>query len=129
MRCCKGLLALVAVLCAALFVSSIALAGESLRGTFKAKVTSTALHGEVKGTWKLEFQRNGYLVVVQNGRRDGKTRFSTSGSQLTLKASPGCRSRAVYNFTLRGDKLSFKRVKDSCAPRKILFSYRFTRVG
>ena len=97
-----------------------------LPGTYRAKVTSRALHGTLKGTWKLHFQKNGLLVATRNGKNAGKTKFSTKGTRLTLKASPGCPSVGTYTFAFSGDTVKFTRLKDPCRPRRIVFSYRFT---
>ena len=112
----------------AILSAAPAQAGQRLTGRYKAKVTSSALHGEVRGTWILTF-RHGYFIAVRNGRSFGREPFSVAGTRFTVKPAGACPGSGTYSFKLSGRKLKFRLLKDACTPRRILLSYTFTKIG
>jgi hypothetical protein len=127
--------ALAASVVAALCLCSVALAASTLSGTYKTKVTSTALGGELKGTWTLKL-KGGVFTAATGGAVRAQGKYSVKGSKVTFRGTPGqgaCTSPGVYKFKLTGAKLKFTRVSGSrtgaCQPRAIILAGSFTKVG
>jgi hypothetical protein len=102
---------------AALGVCSVALAASTLSGTYKTKITSTALGGELKGTWTFKL-KGGAFTAAKSGTVEGQGKYSIKGSKITFREKPhpgGCTSPGVYKFKLTGAKLKFTRVSGSSA--------------
>jgi hypothetical protein len=119
---------------AALGLCSVALAASTLSGTYKTKITSSALGGQLKGTWTIKFKSGGYTVAA-NGKVVILGKFSIKGSEITLKDKSGpdkCPAPGTYKFKLKGKTLKFTKVSDSnpsCAGRPIVLKGTFTKVG
>ena len=127
--------ALVVSVIAALGVCSVALAASSLSGSYKTKITSTALGGALKGTWTLKL-KNGVFTAAKSGTVQGQGTYSIKGPKITFHDKPhagGCKSPGVFKFKLTGKKLKFTRVSGSstgaCKPRAIVLAGSFTKVG
>ena len=127
--------ALVVSVIAALGVCSVALAASSLSGSYKTKITSTALGGALKGTWTLKL-KGGVFTAAEGSAVRAQGKYSVKGSKITFRGKPssgGCNTPGVYKFKLTGAKLKFTRVSGSstgaCMPRAIILAGSFTKVG
>ncbi len=127
---------LVASVASMLVLSATAMAASALSGTYRTKVTSTALGGQVKGTWTIKFS-GGVDTLTKNGVVQGHGKYVVAGTTLTFrpKASQGaCAARGVYRFKLTGSTLTFTRISDSTAcagsaAREIILAGTFKKVG
>ncbi len=114
---------------ALLAVSPATAASPVLNGKYKARVTSGALHGSLRGTWTLAFKSSDTVDARFNGKSVGTDKFTVKGDVIVFKPAANCSTSGKYTFKLSGTKLKFKRKKDSCIARRTVFSYRFTLVG
>ena len=107
-----------AVVLAALAMCSVAAAAVvTLKGTWKETVHSTALGGELNGTWAVKFA-NGAYHVTQSGHPVVHGKFTIKGSKISLKDTGGsgaCPGTGVYKFKVTGNSLTFKLVSDKNA--------------
>lgn len=127
----------IAVTLAALGLASVALAaGPS--GTYRTKITSSALGGGVKGTWTISFARGTY-TVRENGSLIVRGRYATKGSEILLQDTSGsdaCEGKntgGIYKFAIHGKSLKLTKVSDrsSCAKGRVivLTSHALTRIS
>lgn len=120
---------LAALIATGLMITQPALASVALTGKFKAKITSSALGGQLKGTWILNFKNSGYLVGTRNGKSAGRARYSVKGQRLTIHAGGACSSSGTYKVHRKGKKLRFTRISDPCPARRLVFSYTYTALA
>ncbi len=129
-------LAIGASLVTALAGSSVALAASAPSGTYRTIITSTALGGEVKGTWTVTFSR-GVFTAAKNGTVATHGNYSVNGSKITIRAAPGqgrCATTSVYTFQTSGTRLKLRLVSGAssspvCEARQIVLAGSFTKVG
>jgi hypothetical protein len=122
-------IAIAATAVAVLAFSPAAVASGTITGRYKAKVTSAALGGAVKGTWTLNFKKSGSVTITDNANVVGHSTFSVTGAKIKLGPGAGCSGSGTYKFKLTGKKLKFRLLKDACAGRKIVLSSTFRKVG
>ncbi len=120
-----------AAVIATLVSASVALAGGSLAGKYTTRIASPA---QFKGTWALNFAKNGTYTVADNGRILVHGKYSTSGSKLTLGHETGpaaCPKSGTYTWARSGKKLKFTPLSDpaSCSGRSTVLAHTFTQAG
>lgn len=117
-----------------LALSPTVLAAAGLTGTYKTKVTSSALGGQLKGTWTINLRSPNY-TIADSGTVVVRGKYSIKGTRITFKDKSGlaaCSNRAVYRYALTGNQLRFTKVKDSstsCPGRILILAGTFTKVG
>jgi hypothetical protein len=123
------------VIALALAVVPLALAAGGL-GKYQTKLTGKGPrteHGMLDGTWKINLSKSsGKVGLTWNGRRVGGGSYVISGSTITLtpKGGGSCKTTAKYTFTQSGNKLTFKRIKDTCTVRRDVLTFGpWTKVG
>lgn len=125
-----------AMLAVALTVVPLALAAGG-PGKLKTKLTGTGAnteHGMLDGTWTIDLASgtSGPLGLTWNGRHVGGGTYVISGSTITLTPKKGgsCKTKGKYTFMQKGNKFTFKRVKDTCAVRRDVLTFGpWTKVG
>lgn len=105
-------------------------------GKFKTKLTGKGANtegGMLDGTWTIDLASNsGPLNLTWNGHPKGGGTYVISGSTITLTPMKGgsCTTKAKYTLQQSGNKLTFKRISDSCAVRKDVLTFSpWTKVG
>ena len=106
-------------------------------GKFKTRLAGNGAkteHGQLDGTWTIDLSNptSGPVKLTFNGHPNGGGTYVISGSTITLTPKNGgaCTSKGKYSFNLSGDKLTFTLIKDTCAPRKDVLTYRaWTKIG
>jgi hypothetical protein len=126
-------LAIVVAVVAGLALCSVALAAGTLSGKYKTKVHTSALGGQLNGTWTIDFKSGGYTVTDQ-GKVVLHGKDSIKGTKISLTDTRGadkCPGTGTYKFKLKGKALKFTKVKDSaaCAGRATVLSGAFTKVS
>ena len=58
-----------------------------LSGTYKTKITSTALGGQLKGTWTLKL-KGGVFTAAKGGTVQAQGKYSVKGSKITFRGTP-----------------------------------------
>jgi hypothetical protein len=111
----------------------VAIAAGTLSGTYKEKLHTSALGGQLNGTWTIKFKSGGY-TVTDNSKVVLHGNYSITGNKITLKDNSGpdkCSGTGVYNFKLKGKTLTFTKVSDtaSCVGRATVLSGKFTKIG
>ncbi len=128
----RSVVAIAAVIVLAL--APAALAGSSLSGRYKTKITgSKTFGGALNGTWVIKFTP-GAFHVSQNGKAIDRGTDSIKANVITLKDAPGpgaCPTKGKYRFSLHGTTLTFKRISDStsgnCIGRVLVLKHKFTK--
>ena len=125
-------LAIAAAIVAGLALSSAAVAAGTLSGTYKTKVHTTALGGQLNGTWTIKFKTGAY-TVTDAGKVviHGKYTIKSGKISLTDKSGPDkCPGTGVYKFKLTGKALKFTKVSDkpACIGRQTVLAGNFTKV-
>ncbi len=126
-------LATIASFLVALGLCSVALAASTLSGTYKAKIHTTALHGQVNGTWTITFKSGAYKVT-DNGAAVIHGKYTTKGDTVTLRDKSGrdaCPAPGTYRFKLTKNTLKFTKVSDSnpkCIGRVTVLRGKFKKV-
>jgi hypothetical protein len=112
---------------AALAFGGVAVASTTPIGKYRTKITKPAA---VKGTWTLEFKKNGSVRILRNGQLTA-AHGSVKGSTFTAPGGKSCPTIGTYKIKLTGKKLTFTVIKDSCAVGRklILPGHTFTKVG
>src|ERR1700678_3454132 len=127
-------LATIASFLVALGLCSVALGASTLSGTYKAKIHTTALHGQLNGTWTIAF-KNGAYTVTDNGKAVIHGKYTLDADKITLRDKSGpdaCPAPGTYRFTLTGDALKFTKVSDSnpqCVGRVTVLGGKFTKAA
>jgi hypothetical protein len=114
---------------AALASSSVALAGGTLAGEYKAKISSPP---EFKATWVMKFAKSGTYTVAMDGHVIVRGTYSSSGSTITFRHETGegaCAKTGKYTWKKSGKTLKFTRMSDStaCAGRSGVLAHTFTQ--
>jgi hypothetical protein len=126
-------LAIVGAVVALVALCSVAFAAATLSGTYKTKVHTSALGGELNGTWTIDFKSGGYTVSDQ-GKVAVRGKNSINGTKISFTDTSGaekCPGTGRYTFKLKGKALKFTKVKESaaCAGRLTVLSGAFTKIG
>ncbi len=119
--------ACVAVVILALAVSSVALAGGGVAGTYTTTIKSPL---EIKGKWTLTLMKAGTYKVALNGKALARGTYSATATTITLREPTGCGGSGTYAWKRSGKTMSFtsKRESPSCQVRAAVFAHRFTQV-
>ncbi len=129
----KRLMTAAAVLALSMTCST-ALATTSLSGKYERKLHTTALMGQLNGTWTIAFHNGGY-AVTDNGQSVLHGAYLQTGSHITFHDKTGrdaCPAAGTYAATVNGDKLTLSPLSDSnphCIGRLTVLSGTFTKVG
>ncbi len=126
----------VTVLALAMVGSSVALASGGL-GKFRSKLTgnsSKTEHGRLDGTWTIALSSptSDRVRLTWNGHPSGGGTYTISGSRITFspKRHGSCTTVGKYSFKLRGDTLTFTKIRDTCTIRRdVLTAGSWTKVG
>ncbi len=121
-------------LLAALAITAVAVASTAkLGGTYTTKISGKGANtgnGGLDGTWKIVIKQGTYNVSV-NGHAAVNGKYTIKGSTITLKDTGGgkCPGTGKYTFTIKGNKLTFKKVSDTkaCATRSMVLAHTFTK--
>ena len=111
-----------------------AFAASALSGTYKTKVTSSAVKGQLKGTWTVTFKKGTY-TVKQNGKGvvKGKDTFKSGRVTFHDTSGPGkCPGTATYKYKVSGKTLKFTNVNDrtkACLGRETVLKGKFVKTG
>ncbi len=123
------------VFVAALTLCSVAVAAVHLAGTWKETIHSSALQGELNGTWTFK-AANGVYHVSDNGHAVVHGNYTIKGNKINLKDTGGpakCPGTGVYKFKVSGKSLKFTLVSDknaACIGRRgVLTAGSFKKVG
>lgn len=124
-------IALVAVL-AVFALAPVALAASTLTGTYKTTIkNSKQFHGFLNGTWTIKFA-SGHYTVKKNGKLESKGTNSGAGHVITFTDTKGpakCKDTGTYKWHLKGTKLTFTKVNDTCAGRVAVLGHTFHKAG
>ncbi|HEY5317512.1 MAG TPA: hypothetical protein VIJ20_05995 [Solirubrobacteraceae bacterium] len=127
-------LAIGGTVAALLMLASLALGAGTLSGTYKTKIHTSALRGQLNGTWTIAFERGAY-TVTDDGAAVIHGKYTIRGRDITLRDKSGkdaCPAPGTYKFTLSGDKLKFTKLSDpkaACVGRVTVLSGTFTKVA
>jgi hypothetical protein len=121
-------LAVAASVVAALALSSVALAGGTLAGTYTTTIKSPA---EFKGTWVLNLAKGRTYTIADNGQLLVRGKYSATGSKITFGHETGngaCAKSGTYTWKKTATTLKFTRVSDSplCSGRSGVLAHTFT---
>jgi hypothetical protein len=120
-----------AVVLAAFALAPAAVAAGTLTGTFKTTIKgSKQFGGFLNGTWTLKL-RTGHYKVLHNGKLAVKGIDTVADHVITFTDTGGsqkCKSTGQYKYKLRGGKLRFTKVRDTCAGRPTVLKHTFTKV-
>jgi hypothetical protein len=122
-------LALAASVIAALALSSVALAGDTLAGKYTTTIKGPS---QFKGTWVLNLAKGGTYTVADNGRLLIRGKYSATRSKITFGHETGngaCAKSGTYAWKKTGKTLRFRRVHDSplCSGRSGVLAHTFTQ--
>jgi hypothetical protein len=121
--------ALLVAAAAALAMSSVALAGGGLSGTYTTTVKSPA---QLKGKWAITFAKGGTYTVAVNGQAVARGRYASTATTITLdrERGSGCTGAGTYSWKKSGRTLTFtrKRESPSCQARALVLGHLFTQV-
>jgi hypothetical protein len=99
---------------AVLALCSVALAAVSVKGTYKETVHSSALGGQLNGTWTLKLTKSKYTASV-GGHAVVHGKYTIKGNKISLTDSSGrgkCPGTGVYKVKKTGTSLKFTKVSD-----------------
>jgi hypothetical protein len=121
-------LAFVCSLIGVLALPSGALAGNLPLGKYTANVKTPA---RLKGTWVLNFAKNGTYSITDNGAVVVRGHFtSTSRIYLSRETGPAaCSQFGVYSWKRAGKTLTLTRVSDPCAGRATVLGHAFKAIA
>jgi hypothetical protein len=121
-------LALVCSLIGVLAMPSGALAANLPLGKYTANVKTPA---RLKGTWVLNFAKNGTYSITDNGAVVVRGHFtSTARIYLSRETGPAaCSQFGVYSWKRAGKTLTLTRVSDSCAGRATVLGHAFKAIA
>jgi hypothetical protein len=121
--------ALAGVVVLMLGVSSVALAGGGVSGTYATKITNPY---ELKGKWVLTLASGGTYTVALNGAAVARGRYSTTATMITMarETGSGCVGSGTYAWKRSGKTMRFirKREHPTCQGRAAVLAHRFTQV-
>jgi hypothetical protein len=121
--------ALLAVLVAALAMSSVAVAAGGLSGAYSTTIKSPA---QLEGEWVLTFAKGGVYRVSVDGQTVARGRYTSTAKTITLdrERGSGCTGPGTYAWKKSGKIVTFsrKRESSSCQARALVLSHRFTEV-
>ncbi len=121
--------AFAATLTALLVLVPGALGATALTGTYRAEITG---QGGYDGTWQMTFTRDGRLIVKDDGEPVARGSVSSTTSTVSFakgERGPGaCPGGGRYKWTRAGDRLTFRRIFDTCAGRRKVLAYPYVLV-
>ena len=122
-------LVVVAVIVAALALSSVALAAGGLSGTYKTTIKSPA---QLKGSWVLTLAQGGSYTVAVNGQPVARGKYTSTAKTITFdrERGSGCTGAGTYAWKKSGKTVSFTRKREtaSCQARAAVLAHRFTQL-
>lgn len=125
----KQRFSVVAVILAALAMSSVALAAGGLSGTYTTTIKTPA---QLKGKWVLTLSKGGSYTVAVDGQQVARGRYASTATTITLdrERGSGCTGAGTYAWKKSGKTVTFtrKRESSSCQARALVLSRRFTQV-
>jgi hypothetical protein len=129
MRHPKGFTFIAAVI-GALAVSSGALAGGGVTGTYSTTITKS---NHLNGKWVFVLGTGGIYTVKQNGFTLVRGSYAVTATTITFareKAS-GCTGAGTYAWKKSGRTMTFVRKREaaSCGARAEILGHRFTQAG
>jgi hypothetical protein len=121
---------LAAATMAALVVSSVAIAGGGVAGTYTARIDKPA---QLKGKWGLRLDNRGTYTVTLNGQTLARGTYSATAKTITFGRERGgseCTGPGTYAWTRSGKTLTFVRKREtaSCQGRAAVLAHRFIQV-
>jgi hypothetical protein len=94
-------------------------------------VAQGAVPQKLVGTWKNSFNsitiKASGRVVFHVGSEAVYDRVSVTATRATFAPGGGCAGKGVYSWKLKGRTLTFARIKDSCAVRRVFLPVTWTR--
>ena len=128
-------IALVFALVAAALTAAAALATARglTPGVYQTKVAGARV-AVLNGTWKVALAGPAFTIYRNNVTAVAGT-STVVGTKVTFHdlagtfACKGAQAIGTYIATLTGTKLTFKAVSDSCAGRKLVLSYTYTKIA
>lgn len=122
-------LVVVAVIVAALALSSVAPAAGGLSGTYKTTIKSPA---QLKGSWVLTLAQGGSYTVAVNGQPVARGKYTSTAKTITFdrERGSGCTGAGTYAWKKSGKTVSFTRKREtaSCQARAAVLAHRFTQL-
>ena len=122
-------------LLAALAVTAVAVASTAkLSGTYTTKISGkgpNTASGGLDGSWKLVLKKGKYNVSL-NGHAVVNGKYTIKASTISITDTGGsgkCAGTGKYKFTIKGSKLTFKKISDtkSCTDRSEVLAHTFTK--
>jgi hypothetical protein len=118
----------IAVVCSVVAMLALpagALAGNLPLGKYKTNVKAPA---RLKGTWVLNFAKNGKYTITDNGAVVVRGHFtSTSRIYFSNETGPAaCSQFGVYSWKRAGKTLTLAKVSDHCVGRAAVLGHPFT---
>ncbi len=105
--------------------TALALASGGLSGTYETTVKTA---GSLDGTYKISFSP-GHFTLDAPYNIVGHGTYSISGSKITLYGpAASCRSAGIYDFTVSGSYLTFKKIKDPCPRAAVLTAHAMKKI-
>lgn len=115
------------VIVAGLALCSVAAAAATLSGTYRETLHTSALGGQLNGTWTIKV-KNGTYHVALNGHAVVHGNFTIKGNKISFKDTGGagkCSGTGVYKVKVTGTSLKFTKVSDpnpTCAGRRAVLT-------
>ena len=113
-------------------------ATSTLPGTYTTKLSGKT-PAVVNGEWAIQIKRNGdYVILKRISKTEGKGEVRgkallNPGRVVTFTKESGplaCKVTGKYHWTIKGGKtLTFQRLHDTCAGRRVVLSGTFKKVA
>jgi len=107
---------------ALILVMTGCVAAQASGGPSGTYVTTVRSAGALNGTYRITFSP-GRFTIHAPYNLVGHGTDTISGSRITLHGPGKCSSPGVYNFTVSGAWLTFRKIRDSC-PRATVLTAR-----
>jgi hypothetical protein len=124
---------IIALTTLALVITGATAFGSTLGGSYKTKIKGNKVPA-FNATWVLNFKAGSKYTIARNGAIVVRGKDTITAKRIKFgqeKGSYACLGKlasGTYSWTLKSNKLTFKRVSDGCPGRKIvLTSNSFTK--
>jgi hypothetical protein len=105
--------------------AALALASGGLSGTYETTVKTA---GSLDGTYKISFTP-GHFTLYAPYNIVGHGTYSLSGAKITLYGpAASCKSAGIYDITVSGSYLTFKKIKDPCPRAAVLTAHALKKI-